>query len=794
MKRINILLAALAAMVAFASCEKPGPDGPDTPEVTVTFPALVENYEVKPGETLSLTFTPAMDWTVSVPSENLQWFWIADGTFKVDKLSRKASAEAVTVKIGVSETEEFDTNRSCDVTLAIGDQSKVIAKYMRPAKERTLAVYMAELDETGGYKLAEDGESYIYGTTEAASVALAWSASDADFRAPLRVESNGEWTVTYPEWLTVNVPEKTAGVAEIILTGASLEDVSGKIAFKAGDKVIKEIDVTLPSCQGVDVRTAVYEDEEFKFADEGGYLWTEEAVDEFSLIWLGSDFRIPVNVSSRCEWTISLPEWLSAELPEKTAGEVSFTLLGVPSKYPLEDATDKIVFKYEDTVIREVEVTIPGCKDIMSYSLGMALAALDFNAAGEVMTSTGYADVDVTAALFGTSEVSVAAFEKVGGKYVTDKTPEWMNITVSNFNTADGASVLQEREVKISVTENTSDEREAVLLFVPHSLKGKAATFIADDMTAVKEEYQKYAVAVSQLSNKFTITMTSSEEAMATAGATFVEASAEKKAELAAAFGSTDNVYVLTYDNIYALDEARMMMSREFAAVKVFDEAKADQSAVADFWLAFNYDAETKNSGVVEMYFNSDPAAVVLPSEASTGYVVFYDESGLVLAIIECVSPYVDESITPPSEDVPEVDEFEDISSNFTNKSASLKAGAELRELVAGPTYEAMKEETYQGAKVWYLTLPSLNTPIGIKLEKACKYYQMPYLSSGEYPVSVNGEDYGATRGQLSKAIRTADIEMVFQPESQTYQTVVRFHEDSSKTFPFLVLFISVKE
>ena len=237
MKRINILLAALAAMVAFASCEKPGPDGPDTPEVTVTFPALVENYEVKPGETLSLTFTPAMDWTVSVPSENLQWFWIADGTFKVDKLSRKASAEAVTVKIGVSETEEFDTNRSCDVTLAIGDQSKVIAKYMRPAKERTLAVYMAELDETGGYKLAEDGESYIYGTTEAASVALAWSASDADFRAPLRVESNGEWTITYPEWLTVNVPEKTAGVAEIILTGASLEDVSGKIAFKAGDKV-----------------------------------------------------------------------------------------------------------------------------------------------------------------------------------------------------------------------------------------------------------------------------------------------------------------------------------------------------------------------------------------------------------------------------------------------------------------------------------------------------------------------------------------------------------------------------
>lgn len=795
MKRINIFLAALAAMVAFASCEKPSPDGPDTPDVTVTFPASVENYDVKPGQTLTLTFTPAKDWTVSVPSDNLQWFWIADGSFKVDKLSGKASSQTVTVKIGVSETEEFDTNRSCEVTLAMGDESKVIAKYMRPAKERTLAVYMAELGDTGEYKLADDGVSYIYGTEEASSVALVWSASDADFRAPVRVESNGEWSVTYPEWLTVNVPEKTSGVTEIILTGSSLEDVSGKIAFKAGDKVIKEIDVTLPSCKGVDVRTAVYEDEEFKFADEGDYLWTEESVRNFSLVWLGSDFRIPVRVSARCEWTLVMPEWLSAELPEKTAGDVSFTLLGVPSKYPLEDTTDKIVFKYGDTAIHEVEVTIPGCKDIMSYSLGMALTELEFNAAGEVMTSTGYADIDVTATLFGTSEVTVAAFEMTGGRYVTDKSPEWMSITVSSFNTADGASVLQEREVKISVSENTSDERKAVLLFVPHSLKGKAASMFTEDLTAVKEEYQRYAAAVNQLSDKFTISMTSSEESMESAGASFVEASAEKKAELTAAFGATENVYVLTYDNIYALDEARMMMSREFATFKIFDNMKTDQSSVADFWLAFNYDADTKNSAVVEMYFNSDPSALPqLPAEPSTGYVVLYDESGAVLAIIECVSPYEDPSIAPPGEDVPEVDTFEDISSSFTNKSASLKAGAELRELVAGPTYESMREETSQGARIWYLTLPSLNSPIGIKLPKAAKYYQMPYLSSGNYPVSVNGENYASTQGGLATAIRSADIEMVSHPESQSYQTVVRFHEDRDKIYPFLVLFISVKE
>ena len=745
-------------MVAFASCEKPGPDGPDTPEVTVTFPALVENYEVKPGETLSLTFTPAMDWTVSVPSENLQWFWIADGTFKLDQRSGKASTEPVIVNIGVSETEEFDMNRSCDVTLTIGEESKVIAKYMRPAKERTLALYMAELDDAGEFKLDEDGVSYVYSTAEAASVTLAWSASDADFRAPLRVESNGEWTVTYPEWLTVNVPEKTTGVTEIILTGSSLEEVSGKIAFKAGDRVMKEVDVTLPSCKGLDVRTAVYEDEEFKFADEGGYLWTEDAVEEFSLVWLGSDFRMPVSISSRCEWTISLPEWLSAELPEKTAGNVSFTIMGVPSKYPLEDTADKIVFKYEDAVIHEVKVTIPGCKDIMSYSLGMALTALDFNAVGEVMTSTGYADVDVTATLFGTSEVSVAAFEMAGGKYVTDKAPEWMTITVSNFNTADGASVLQEREVMISVSENNSDERSAVLLFVPHSMSGKAASFITDDNTAVKEEYMKYAVAVSQLSDKFTISMTSSEEAMAEAGASFVEASAEKKAELVAAFGETDNVYVLTYDNIYALDAARMMMSREFADVKVFDNTKADQSAVADFWLAFNYDAEAKSSGVVEMYFNSDPAALPpLPSAPSTGYVVFYDSTGAVLAIVECVSPWKEEEIvTPPGDEDGGVDDgkirdeygnvYVEAPSYFSDPEAAAQSGAKIYELESGPYYDQYSE--YQ-CPILLLEYTSVDASPQIVLSSKVSQW-FAYLSTYSEYVTVNKKTYANTSGMMS--------------------------------------------
>ena len=55
---------------------------------------------------------------------------------------------------------------------------------------------------------------------------------------------------------------------------------------------------------------------------------------------------------------------------------------------------------------------------------------------------------------------------------------------------------------------------------------------------------------------------------------TGTKASAEKKAALAAAFGETDQIYVLTYDDIYALDAAHMSMTRTYASVKVFDADK----------------------------------------------------------------------------------------------------------------------------------------------------------------------------------------------------------------------------
>ena len=350
MKTNNILklLALLSCSFIYAACEEElgGQDGPEPEETVIpNFPELIENYAVEPGSTQEIVFTPNLDWKVTIPSEVRQWFWIKDDSFKVAELTGSASDQPVTVQVGVTETPEFDKNFSCDVTHHLGDSSKVVAKYMLPAKEKTMQVYAAKLTADGGFEIAEDGVSYVYSEETATAFNLVWSATDCEFRLPVTVVSHCEWTVAVPEWAEVNVPETTTGVVELVLKGESNEGASGKVAFYNGETKLVELDASVPACGGIEVYSAKFENGEFAVTEDGEYAWSDTAVDNISLQWLGSDFRVPVKVSAKCNWTVVMPDWLAVELPEKTAGDVSLTFCGVPSKYPSDDTSSKILFK-----------------------------------------------------------------------------------------------------------------------------------------------------------------------------------------------------------------------------------------------------------------------------------------------------------------------------------------------------------------------------------------------------------------------------------------------------------------
>ena len=655
MKKNNIykmLLAMAATMLICHSCDPIGNEDDPEPEpgiVEPVFPALVENYSVEPGSVQEITFTPNMDWTISVPSDTKQSFWIVDGSFQVTDLSGEKSASPVTVRVGVTQNAEFDKNLSCEVTMTMGEKSQVVAKYMLPAKERVLTVCLAERNEDGSLKLGEDGESYVYASAEAEEVSLEWSAADASFMAPVRVESNFEWSIQLPEWLDVSVPQTTTGIVDLIFTGESLETLSGKIVFKpvgSSSDVIKELDVTIPSCNDIEVYSAKVSDGELEYADEG-YAYTEQPVSELALVWLGTDFRMPIKVDSKCSWEITCPEWVTvSDLPDKTTGEVLVTLRGVPSKYPVDGAEGKVVFKKDDATLKEIKITIPECRDIMSYSVSMSLTELVYSYDGNVKTSAGFEDVKVTGSVYGVKDVRIFAVETTGG--VVGKTdPEWFKYTVSAWNAAENADVLQERELAFSVSENLGAERSAKFFILPPTVTLSAAELFNEDAT-VKDDYKIWSVPVVQQSKNYDEYIEMEAESDPAYPYTFVRVDdPAKKDEITAAFGATDFIYTLTYGSPYSRDNAFMLMALPFESYKVYDgKDMSDKSGVAGFWLSYVSGGDTNTYGVIDMYNNE----MKLPHEPSTGYVVFYSNDERVLAVVECISPFEPEVLTVDKE------------------------------------------------------------------------------------------------------------------------------------------------
>lgn len=707
-------MTLVAAVAMFASCDRKEPDGPVT--VTPTFPDVVENYNVAPGETLTLTFEANMDWSVSVPASDLQWFWIQDASFKVDKVSGKVAAgstESVTVVIGVSDKEEFDQNRSCDVTLTMGEESKVIAKYMRPAKNRTLAVYAAKV-ANGEFVMSEAG-AYEYDSAEAASLDFIWSAADADFVMPVKVEANCEWTLDVPEWLSVQVPETTTGVLELVLTGASLEAATGKITFKSGETVLKEISVSVPACSEVNVySTQLDELGEFRFDDEGDYLYSAEPVEAITLVWPGSDFRMPVKVDAKCDWTLELPAWAkavySSDEPQEKAGVMQFTLMGNPLLYPLEETTSKVVFKYQGQTVKEIALTIPGAADKFSFNLEMSLSEWEFNAAGELMTTVGYQSVSATATLYGTSSSTVKVVEMVEGKK-TAEDPSWISMDLQTFDKS--ADVLQHRTVTVIPTVNDGATREAYVLFCKDGYD--ADVYFTKD-GSLNEDMSKYAVRLIQHGTDMDyVTMISSEAAMAEVGATFA---VSENPRLTTYFGDTKYKYTLTYTDVYARDEAYMSLAKPFASYKIFNGTRKDVTADETFWLKFTVSDDTNTSGVVDMYMDME-----LPAKAQTAYLVFYDADGSTLAIIECV---FDPTAVA-------VDEFV---IEFTEQSATIAAqlGFTLEKLTEGEIFDMY----YDGQNpVYHLTYTDTEHPLSIKIpSKVKKHNVSPYEYRGCFRVN----------------------------------------------------------
>ena len=246
----------LGAVFVLSSCELQKVDS--TPEPV--FPEGIGTVNVNPGDRQTVNIVANLDWELELKAEGgSAWFWMEEGEGKqpVSKIKGEAT-EGKDVTIVVSDVEEYDKVRTCEVILTMKDQPKTIATLVRGSKDRNIAVWVAKSDEYG-FLPSSDGElQYEYeeaALTTGSSLNLVWPADLNFYQMALKVTADFPWELAeLPEWLeTAGLSDDKArrnGTVEFRLIAniekISLEEQKGNVVFLGGENEMISFEVVLP--------------------------------------------------------------------------------------------------------------------------------------------------------------------------------------------------------------------------------------------------------------------------------------------------------------------------------------------------------------------------------------------------------------------------------------------------------------------------------------------------------------------------------------------------------------------
>lgn len=216
----------MSMMLTLVGCQEP------TVEPTPVFPEKVSAV-VEAGEQYEFTIDPNMAWTLSIPTEVATFFKFIVGESERYSLSGEAGIHTIT--IAVSNIEEFDVVRVCQVAMTMGGETKVVAEITRGAKERSMALYIAQYD-TNEEMFATDADgNWVYNTTPTERIDWVWNQEQ--WMQRVMIESNFEWYLSpdAPEWLNINITNGKAGRSELFIRvnkeKLPLENVTCNIEF-----------------------------------------------------------------------------------------------------------------------------------------------------------------------------------------------------------------------------------------------------------------------------------------------------------------------------------------------------------------------------------------------------------------------------------------------------------------------------------------------------------------------------------------------------------------------------------
>ena len=245
-----MLFAGLSLTISSCNDSDANGDEPSNP----IFPEAVETA-VMPGDTYTLRFETNMDWEASIPASAAQAFYIQDGTQQTLRTQGKAgNAE---VEVGCYDIESFDDNLSCEVTLTMAKQSKVIATLTINNQERSLVLRTSK-EEDGGFVYGSEGLRYEYNEEPAESIDLIWPIGNSGYMYPIVVEANFAWRLAEKsEWIAdADYVGEAGQQVEILLRADPTKypldgDEDGKFVLCArNNAAIKyEYKVTIPACR-----------------------------------------------------------------------------------------------------------------------------------------------------------------------------------------------------------------------------------------------------------------------------------------------------------------------------------------------------------------------------------------------------------------------------------------------------------------------------------------------------------------------------------------------------------------
>ena len=322
--KISSLLLAVTAL--FAACqttpnEESGSAGQtDQPQ----FPTAVTDV-VAPGSEYTLTINPNMAWEVSVPEATAAYFQIKDGDNLV--YTKRGDAGEHTIIIAVSNVEEFDADRICQVTMKMKGQSQTIATLTLAHKQRELKLYGVVIED-GMFGYATEGElTYGYDATEVAAegMKMIWPEEMGLYSTRVKVESNFNWIVDgTPEWI-VPIEGGQAGVTELWIKGDEtkypMTEQSVVLSFvdaTATDKCVSSLKVIIPAATDIFSVDGFAEKTEFNYKGdiyssmvgeyvEGGAIATVLGIDGSAVVAV--EFT---EVAGLAQATLN-PEWLTID-------------------------------------------------------------------------------------------------------------------------------------------------------------------------------------------------------------------------------------------------------------------------------------------------------------------------------------------------------------------------------------------------------------------------------------------------------------------------------------------------